>query len=85
MEVVSILNEMYTRFDKCLETHSCYKVETIGDAYMLVSGLPERKLIFYKKKIIIIFDKVLFSLQVLEIMLQKFLIWHSICLMQLLL
>jgi len=42
MEVVSILNEMYTKFDKCLETHSCYKVETIGDAYMLVSGLPER-------------------------------------------
>ncbi|CAF0757906.1 unnamed protein product [Adineta ricciae] len=42
MEVVSILNEMYTKFDKCLETHNCYKVETIGDAYMLVSGLPER-------------------------------------------
>jgi class 3 adenylate cyclase len=45
MEVVSILNEMYTKFDKCLETHSCYKVETIGDAYMLVSGLPERKVL----------------------------------------
>ena len=43
MEVVSVLNEMYTKFDKCLETHNCYKVETIGDAYMLVSGLPERK------------------------------------------
>ncbi|CAF1038249.1 unnamed protein product [Rotaria magnacalcarata] len=42
MEVVSILNEMYTKFDKCLENHNCYKVETIGDAYMLVSGLPER-------------------------------------------
>ena len=42
MEVVSILNEMYTKFDKCLEAHNCYKVETIGDAYMLVSGLPER-------------------------------------------
>ena len=43
MEVVSVLNEMYTKFDKCLETHNCYKVETIGDAYMLVSGLPERE------------------------------------------
>ncbi|CAF3366353.1 unnamed protein product [Rotaria sp. Silwood1] len=42
MEVVSILNEMYTKFDKFLENHNCYKVETIGDAYMLVSGLPER-------------------------------------------
>lgn len=44
MEVVSILNEMYTKFDKALESHNCYKVETIGDAYMLVSGLPERKI-----------------------------------------
>ncbi len=79
MEVVSILNEMYTKFDKCLETHNCYKVETIGDAYMLVSGLPERKFIFYKRK------KLTFFLKVLEIMRQKFLIWHLICLIQLLL
>ncbi|CAF3149719.1 unnamed protein product [Rotaria socialis] len=42
MEVVSVLNEMYTKFDKCLEAHNCFKVETIGDAYMLVSGVPER-------------------------------------------
>ena len=47
MEVVSILNEMYTKFDKCLEAHNCYKVETIGDAYMLVSGLPEREYFFF--------------------------------------
>ena len=56
MEVVSILNEMYTKFDKSLETHNCYKVETIGDAYMLVSGLPERKdsFVFIEKRILIL-------------------------------
>jgi guanylate cyclase, other len=42
IEVISLLNEMYTRFDGCLEKFNCYKVETIGDAYMIVSGVPER-------------------------------------------
>ena len=56
MEVVAILNEMYTKFDKCLEAHNCYKVETIGDAYMLVSGLPERKIHFQDLTIHLIFS-----------------------------
>ncbi|CAH0560058.1 unnamed protein product [Brassicogethes aeneus] len=43
MEVVSMLNAMYSIFDKLTERNRVYKVETIGDAYMVVSGAPEKE------------------------------------------
>lgn len=45
MRIVELLNIVYTRFDEMLEpgkNPNIFKVETVGDKYMAVSGLPEK-------------------------------------------
>ena len=39
-ELVGLLNEIFSRFDRVVERYSLEKIKTIGDSYMVVGGLP---------------------------------------------
>ena len=38
---VDLLNDIFTAFDRLARKHGLEKIKTIGDAYMVVGGLPE--------------------------------------------
>jgi adenylate cyclase len=40
-ELVARLNNIFSRFDALVERHDLEKIKTIGDAYMVVGGLPK--------------------------------------------
>eukprot|EP00055_Hartaetosiga_balthica_P004888 m.13529 g.13529 ORF g.13529 m.13529 type:complete len:755 (+) comp4165_c0_seq2:237-2501(+) len=40
IEVMKLLHELFVKFDDLADKHDVYKVETIGDAYMVVAGCP---------------------------------------------
>jgi len=39
--IVSVLNDIFTIFDKLADKYGLEKIKTIGDAYMAVAGIPE--------------------------------------------
>jgi len=39
--VVAVLDEIFSAFDHLADRHGVEKIKTIGDAYMVVAGLPE--------------------------------------------
>ncbi|WP_437914674.1 adenylate/guanylate cyclase domain-containing protein [Sorangium sp. So ce302] len=42
-ELVGLLNRMFSSFDQLAEQHGLEKIKTIGDAYMVVGGLPAQR------------------------------------------
>jgi len=40
-QLVSILHDLFVRFDELTDTHGCEKIKTIGDAHMVAAGVPE--------------------------------------------
>lgn len=42
-ELIRILNEVFLHFDDLVERYGCEKIRTIGDNYMVASGVPMRR------------------------------------------
>ena len=43
IELVNLLNHIFSRFDRLCEDYGVEKIKTIGDAYMAASGIPIRR------------------------------------------
>ena len=43
VEVVELLNEAFSYFDSLLDKYDVEKIRTIGDSYMVASGVPRRR------------------------------------------
>jgi PAS domain S-box-containing protein len=40
LELISLLNEIFSAFDRLVDKHEVEKIKTIGDAYMVAGGIP---------------------------------------------
>ena len=43
VQVMNMLNDLYTELDKIAKRHGVYKVETVGNRYMVVGGAPNQE------------------------------------------
>ena len=43
IELIGLLNQIFSAFDRLSEKHGLEKIKTVGDAYMVVGGLPVRR------------------------------------------
>jgi len=43
VQLVALLNEVFSSFDRLSERHGLEKIKTIGDAYMAAAGVPVRR------------------------------------------
>jgi class 3 adenylate cyclase len=41
--LVALLNNLFSRFDRIADRHGLEKIKTIGDSYLVVGGLPEQR------------------------------------------
>lgn len=57
-DLVRLLNTAFSRFDALVEKHGCEKIKTIGDAYMVVAGLPEPRADHAKAMIALALDMI---------------------------
>lgn len=42
MQVIDFLSELYLCFDETLDNYDIFKIDIVGDAYIVASGLPDR-------------------------------------------
>lgn len=42
MQVIDFLSELYLCFDEILDQYDCFKIDIVGDAYIVASGVPQR-------------------------------------------
>ena len=53
MKIVQMLNTMFGMFDNLSDRNDIYKVETVKDCFVGVSGAPEKVTIFITSKLFI--------------------------------